>query len=231
MGFLIHTLLHFLVGASLFYLICNKDFKSKRNRIVLVLFGGVTGVLPDATKFFGDLFGHSILSVPLFGLVLTIVFRVFLKDVSFKKAWFAFSITVLFGHLFIDYIGNGIAVLYPFIQKEFDFHIVKSDDNMIIFTLLVAIIVGMFYKKGRWIILSGILVVSLYLGVLAFSKIQLEQALRNKYQDDNITLLLTYPRFDNQWGFMVRTDKVWVNGYSPMLSTEIHIEEQNKVSD
>jgi hypothetical protein len=228
MGYLIHTLLHFLVGASLFYVICNKDYKTKWKRVVLFLFGGAAGVFPDVTKFFGDIFGHSILLAPLIGLLSAIGYRLLLKDISLKKLWFAFSITVLFGHLFIDYIGNGVAFLYPFVQKEFDFHIVRSSDNIIIFTLLLAFVTGIFYQKGKWIVLSGLVAVSLYLGVLSFSKIQLQQTLKNEYQGDNITLLITYPRYDNQWAFQVRTNEASIIGYAPIFGNEFYIERESK---
>jgi hypothetical protein len=226
-GFLIHTLLHFVVGASLVYLICNKEFESKFKRSLLILFGGIAGVSPDVTKFFGDILGHSILITPVIGLLFAIGYYVLQKEVSFKKAWLMFSVSVL-SHLIIDYIGNGVAFVYPFTQKEFDFSIVSRNDAIILYTLFIALIIGMFFRKGKVVVLAGILVVSLYLGGLSFSKIQLQQALERQYQSENIDLLLTFPRHNSQWGFIISTDEAIISGYSPILGIEIHIEQETK---
>ncbi|QUW23621.1 metal-dependent hydrolase [Sporosarcina sp. Marseille-Q4063] len=224
MGYWIHTLLHFVVGGSIIYLLCNKDFESKMKRCVLILFGGLAGISPDFTKYFGDILGHSVLSAPVFGLLFGIGYFAMQKEISFMKAWFMFTLTVLIGHLFIDYIGNGVALFYPMIQKEFGFSIVGSNDSFILFTLLITIIIGIFYRKGKLVVLTGILVVSLYLGGLSFSKIQLQQTLEKQYENDNINLLLTFPshRFLN-WEFMVKTDKSNISGYSPILGGEIKV--------
>lgn len=228
MGFIIHALLHFAVGASIVYLICNKDFESTRQRSVLIVFGGLAGVSPDGTKFFGDQAGHSIWLAPVFGLLFAIGFCALQKKaVTFKKAWLTFSVSVL-SHLFIDFIGNGVALLFPFTQKEFEFSIVRSNDAFVLYTLLIALIISMFYRKGKVVVFAGLLAVSLYLGGLSFSKIQLQQALEEQYQSDKIDLLVTFPRNDSQWGFQIRTADAIISGYSPILGIEIHIELERK---
>ncbi|MBP3951780.1 metal-dependent hydrolase [Bacillus suaedae] len=231
MGYLLHTALHFLVGVSISYLLFNKDFLSKKKRSIVFLFGGVSAVSPDVTKFFGDLFGHSIFSVPLFGLLFTIIFRIFIKDFSFVKTWFIFSITVLIGHIFIDYIGNGVAFLFPFVKSEFDFHIIASVDFIITTTLLISVIIGFLNKKGKAIILMGTIIICLYFGFLSISKVQLEHTLKSKYDANKIELLLTYPSFGKMgsWDFQVRTKEVWVNGYSSIYKPKIHIDSEREV--
>lgn len=230
MGYLVHTLLHFLVGASIVFLFVNTEYDSRLKRNLLILFGGIASVSPDITKFFGDILGHSILLVPVFGLLFAIVYIAIQKGLSLMKAWLMFSIAV-FSHLFIDYIGNGIALLYPLLQEEFEFSIVNSNDAIILYTLLICVIVAMFYRKGKLVVLTSLLIVSMYLVGLTISKAQLEQALKRQYQSDNINLLLTYPSHDFQWVFMVRTDKASVSGYSPLLGVDISIERENKTVD
>ncbi len=231
MGYLIHTILHFLVGVSISYILFNKNFLPKKKRSIMFLFGGVSAVSPDITKFFGDLFGHSIFSVPLFGLLFTIVFRIFIKDFSFAKTWVIFSITVLIGHIFIDYIGNGVAFLFPFVRSEFDFHIIAIVDFIIIVTLLISVIIGFFNKKGKAIILIGTIIICLYFGFLSISKVQLEHTLKSKYDANKIEFLLTYPSFSKfgAWNFQVRTNEVWINGYSSIYKPEIHIDSEREV--
>ncbi|WP_158738752.1 metal-dependent hydrolase [Alteribacillus sp. YIM 98480] len=231
MGYIIHTLLHFLVGASISFILINEDDRTKSKRFVIMFFGGAAAISPDVTKFFGDLLGHSIWFVFVFGLLFAILFRWLTKDISFKKLWSIFSLTVFVGHILIDYIGNGVAFLYPFAKEEFEFHIVHSMDAVIIFVLLFALSVGIFNSKGKRFILTGVLVVTLYLAGLVVSKIQLEQALENQYQRENINILLTYPgESPLQWSFQVRTDEVWYSGYSPVLNQEIFIETKRIVN-
>jgi hypothetical protein len=231
LGYIIHEIIHFLIGSGLAYLICSKETTSKLNRGLVMFFGGAAASSPDITKFFGDLLGHSIWFGLLFGLVFAFIFRFFIKEISFKKSWFTFSLCVILGHIFIDYLGNGVALFYPFIEEDFDFSIIKRVDNLILYTLLLTVITGFFFRKGKIIILSGLLIVSLYFGILSFSKIQLQQALKDKYKDEHITLLLIYPRLDNQWEFQVRTKKVSVIGYSPTFNTKINIERERKITD
>ncbi|WP_202081290.1 metal-dependent hydrolase [Caldalkalibacillus salinus] len=231
MEYLIHTILHFLVGVSMSYILFNKDVLSKKKRSIMFLFGGAAAVSPDITKFFGDLFGHAIFSVPLFGLLFTVAFRIFIKDFSFVKTFITFSITVLMGHIFIDYIGNGVAFLFPFVKREFDFHIIASVDFVMIITLLISVIIGLFHHKGRVMILTGSILICLYLGLLSTSKVQLEHTLKNKYGAEEVQLLLTYPSHSQwgRWNFQVRTDEVWVNGYSPIHKTDINFESEREV--
>ncbi|RSL28926.1 metal-dependent hydrolase [Salibacterium salarium] len=230
MDYIIHTLLHFLVGASISYLIINKEDRTKSKRFFIMIFGGAVAVSPDVTKFFGDLWWHSIWFVLVSGLLFAIVFRWFTKNIVLQKLWFTFSLTVLVGHILIDYLGNGVAFLYPFVKEEFEFHIVYGMDVLIIFVLLLALSIGVFYSKGKRFVIMGVLIVTLYLMGLGFSKIQLEQALENQYQRESIDLLLTYPESLSQWSFQVRTDEVWYSGYSPVLNQEIFIETKRKVN-
>lgn len=232
MGYIIHETLHFFVGASLAYVMCNKDFESTGKRALILCFGGIAAISPDITKIFGDILGHSVLLVPVYGLLFTISFRVFVKDLHFLKAWFIFSLTVLIGHIFIDYVGNGVSFLLPLTQEEFSFSVIRRNDEFVLYTLLVAVLIGLFYRKGKLVFLTGIIIVSLYLGGLSVSKIQLEQALNKQYQSDNVNLLITFPSNSYlEWKFMVRTDKVWVNGYSHILNSEIYIEDERKVDE
>lgn len=232
MSALIHTVLHFLVGVSLSYILFNEDFVSKRKRSIVFLFGGGCAVSPDVTKFFGDLYGHSVFLVPLFGLLFTIIFRLIMKDFSFAKTWVIFSITVLFGHIFIDFLGNGVAFLFPFIESEFDFHIIASVDLVITIILFTSVTMGLLYKKGKSIILVGALVILLYCGFLSISKLQLERTLEDRYNANNIEFLLTYPEFNEfgSWGFQVKTNEVWVEGFSSIYKPQIHIKREREVS-
>jgi hypothetical protein len=231
MGYVIHSLLHFLIGASVTYLLFNNDTFPKKKRFVILMFGGIASIAPDITKFFGDLFGHSVFALPILGGVIARVFYFFIKEFSFIKSWVIFTATILLGHTFIDFVGNGIALFYPIMEKEFGFHIVRSIDFFIVITLLCTIIMGIVFKKTKTIFKAGIVIFALYLSILTISKIQFEQQLHNQYAKDKIELLLVYPSY-SEWGwwqFRLRTENVWINGKSSVLNTEVHIESERDV--
>ncbi|KAB8138083.1 hypothetical protein F9U64_06455 [Gracilibacillus oryzae] len=90
MGHLLPTLLHFLMGVCICFLLFNQEIRSKKKRFIIFLFGGTCAIAPDIPKYFGDFFGHSILAVPLFGLLFSAVFYIFIKEFSLLKTWLIF---------------------------------------------------------------------------------------------------------------------------------------------
>ncbi|MCM3711102.1 metal-dependent hydrolase [Sporosarcina luteola] len=228
MGYIIHETLHFSIGACVTYALLNKYYNSIEKVSLVLLIGGIAGITPDITKFFGDLYGHSLLLVPFLGLVIMLITRKLLLEISVVKLWFVLSFSVL-SHIFIDFIGNGVALLYPLITKEYAFHIIR--DDLFLYILLIALIIAIFYSKGKLVILSSLLIVALYLGVLTYSKIQLQQTLKSEYKEDDITLLLVYPRWDYRWEFIIRTNKLSISGSSPIFGTDIQIEREYEWND
>lgn len=228
MGYIVHSFLHLSVGACITYLLLNKHYNSKAKRTLVLIIGGFAGISPDITKFIGDLYGHSLLSVPIFGLLIMLITRKLLLEISVIKLWIVLSFSVL-SHIFIDYIGNGVAILYPFVTKEYDFHIIQ--DELFLYILSIASIIAIFYRKGKLVILSSLIIVALYLGTLAYSKIQLYQTLKSKYEEDEITLLSVYPRWDKRWEFMIRTDEQSIIGSASILRRDIQIEREREWND
>ena len=229
MGYIIHSILHFSVAACITYVFLIKHYHSMTKRTLVLCIGGIAGIIPDITKFFGDLYGHSLFLVLILGLVIMLITRKLFLEISIVKLWLVLSFSVL-SHIFIDFIGNGVALFYPFITKEYDFNIIH--DDLLLYILLIATIITIFYRKGKLVILSSLLIVALYLGALTVSKLQLEQALNQQYKDYGINLLLTFRSSSHsEWNFMVRTNNVWVSGYSPILNQEIHIESEREVDE
>lgn len=229
LGHIIHGILHFSVGACVTYVLLNKYSNSMAKVTLVLLIGGIAGITPDVTKFFGDLYGHSLFLVLILGLVIMLITRKLFLEISVVKLWLVLSFSVL-SHIFIDFIGNGVALFYPFITKEYDFHIIQ--DGLFLYILSIATIIAIFYRKGgKLVILSSLLIVALYLGALTYSKIQLQQTLYSEYKEDDITLLLVYPSRDFRWEFIIRTNKHSITGSSPILGTDIQIERENEWND
>jgi membrane-bound metal-dependent hydrolase YbcI (DUF457 family) len=228
MGYIFHEIIHFSLGACLAYFIINNDYTLRKKRLIIYVIGGFSGISPDIPKYFGNILAHSILFVPFIGIMIGIIAKFLLRDISLKKLWLTVSISVL-SHIFIDYIGDGVAIFYPFVREETDFSIINSVDYFVLYPLLLALIAALFFRRGRLIVTISLSAVILYLSFLSFSKIQFEHALKNKYQDQNIRLLITYPTSKFQWGFQVRTDKNWVNGYSSITKIKINEDMVRKV--
>jgi hypothetical protein len=228
LGYIIHGILHLSVGACITYVLLNKDYNSVAKRISILIIGGLAGISPDITKVFGDLYGHSLFLVPIFGLIIMLIIRKLFLEISVFKLWVILSISVL-SHIFIDYLGNGVTLFYPFVTKEYDFHIIQ--DDLFLYILSITAIIAIFNRKGKLVILSSLLVVALYLGILTYSKIQLQQTLKSKYEEDEITLLLVYPRWDNRWEFMIRTNEQSIIGSAPIFRKDIQIERESEWND
>ncbi|MCP3027109.1 metal-dependent hydrolase [Halobacillus sp. A5] len=226
----IHGMLHFLIGAAVVSLLLYGKCGSRRELVIVFLFGGIAGVFPDVTKLFGDLYGHSLMSAPLMGLSVALGFRILMRKVPFLQAWGAFAAAVIIGHIFIDLIGNGVAPFYPFEKSEYDFHIISRLDVVMLLTLLATAVV-FFITCRRAIVLSGVMIICIYLGILSVSKVQLEQLLHTEYSENDIELLITYPRSGawGGWDFQLRTDETWINGHSPVLGRDVHIESERDV--
>ena len=228
LGYIIHEIFHFLIGATVIYLFINENDETIDKRALIMVFGGIAAISPDMTKFFGDILGHSIWFAPVFGLLLSIIFQFFYREIPFLKSWGIFSLSVLIGHIFVDYIGNGVALFYPILKKEYSLNLIVSTDNFILYLLLILLLICLFYKKGKTILLAGILMIALYLGGLTASKYYLEKTLKQQYE--NIDLLLTFRNHNFlEWNFIVRTNEVWVNGVSSILNQDVHLRSERKV--
>lgn len=228
MGYIAHSIFHFSVGACIVYLLVNKDSQKKKNDIILLIIGGIAGVVPDITKVFGDLYGHSVLAIPIFGLILTLIFSKWISYISLKSLWLILSIAVG-SHILFDFLGNGVALLLPFTNKEYSFYIIN--DELPIFVLTIGILVGILVKNMRIILIGASVLFLLYIGSLTVSKLQLELALKKEYETESIQLLLTYPRYDYRWEFMVHTNERTILGSSSFYQSKLIIEREKEIRD
>jgi membrane-bound metal-dependent hydrolase YbcI (DUF457 family) len=63
---------------------------------------------------------------------------------------------VMLGHLFMDYLDNGLPIFYPIIKKEYALDLVQKGDIFIGSILLIAVFISIaIYRKMRVIILVG----------------------------------------------------------------------------
>lgn len=227
MDYIIHGILHFIAGSScMAFLIINKYLDSKSKRQDLLIAGGVAGILPDVTKLFGDIFVHSLFIAPIIALLMVFLVNKLFKDLSLPHLWFGLTLSVC-SHIFIDYIGNGVAPFFPFIEREFEFHIIQVVDVTMIILLCFILLTSYYLPKAKWLLVSIPILLVTYLGILSVSKLQLEYSLKKQYKEENVVSLLTYPSDKEfHWDYMIRTEKSFITGHSPIIGGEIVIEEK-----
>lgn len=213
------------------YLIGGASANSIGRRALLLLFGAISGLAPDLTKFFGDLLFHSVFLVPLIGWILAYVYSMFQKELSFKRMWLTFMISAG-THLLIDYIGNGVALFYPLIGHEYEFSVIDRDDPFVLFPMLLSVIIGLWIRKGRYLVLAGVMTSIVYAGTLTYSKLDLEHSLKNRYGQDHMESLLTYPDHSSRhWRFMLRTESAAVFGRASLSGNRIVVDNESSFSD
>lgn len=159
------------------------------------------------------------------------VYSKFQKEISFKRMWLMFMISTG-THLLIDYIGNGVALFYPLIDHEYEFSVIDRDDTFVLYPLLLSVCIGLWFRKGRYLILAGVLTSIVYIGTLTYSKLDLEHSLSERYKKDHIESLLTYPDTSSRhWKFMLRTESAAVFGRASILGNRIEVDNESSFSD
>jgi membrane-bound metal-dependent hydrolase YbcI (DUF457 family) len=208
-------LYHFIVGSCVAYLCINKKISSRKDSILLLLIGGFAGLFPDIPKeLLNDNFCHSIWVAPIIGLVFALVTRIFNSEIKLNNLCFSMTSAVIVGHLFMDYLDNGLPIFYP-IKKEYSLDLVQKGDIFIGGILLIAVFIGFaLYRKMNIILLVGIIIVSSYLGLRAFSKMEVHQKLVETYKSPNIKISIT-PQgafSEYQWFYLASSDTSSITG-------------------
>lgn len=143
---------------------------------------------------------------------------------NLPRTWLNVSLTLIISHVLLDYLGNGVALFYPFIKEEYIFHIINHESLLLIFLLLG---VGLYFIfKKRSLMISFLITFTTVLVLIGMSKLYLEHRLQKQFGKEDPYLIVSYPSNKaNQWEFMVRTNEHFYTGVSPYFP--IHIETIN----
>ncbi|MGI8314305.1 hypothetical protein [Halobacillus mangrovi] len=206
----------------------NRNY-SLRKRLFIFLIGGLFVLTPDIPKLFGIVSLHSIFFVPFIGAGLAFAVKNII-NLPFLKLWIGMTTVLAIGGIGIDYIGNGVHVLYPFVEKNFSFSIISNDFWLILIlcTIIAFRIIAPFFttfKQATMILSSGIIIVAFLLGAKAYLKIELENKLYEHFS--HVQHIETVPAND-KWRFAVYTSELYVNGSTSLWPEKIIID--NKVS-
>ncbi|UOR11556.1 hypothetical protein [Halobacillus amylolyticus] len=215
------TLLHLLAGSLIMYSFFGKKTSPFRERVKIFSLG-ILVLIPDIPKLTGGTIGHSLFVLPLLAFGLAFLVKKITKE-PLLKSWVATMITLGLGALFIDLIGNGARPLSPFNGRIVSFTIIQKE-LWLIFLLLVIFFVTLLYNNKLLLIIS-LLITGVLLAGKAYSKIELENRLQAKYEEETIHLLVTKPEANLglYWNFSVVTDQELIKGTSPIWLNDIEI--------
>jgi membrane-bound metal-dependent hydrolase YbcI (DUF457 family) len=209
-------LYHWIVGSCIAYLCSNKKISSRKDSIFFLIIGGFAGIFPDISKvLLNDNFCHSIWVSPIIGLIIALITRIFKSEIKLNQLWFSMTGAVVVGHLFMDYLDNGLPIFYPIIKKEYAFDLVQKGDIFIGGILLIAVLISIaLFRKMNVIILIGIIIVSSYLGLRTFSKFEVHQELIKTYKSPNLNIsIIPQDIFSKyQWFYLVSSKNTSITG-------------------
>ncbi|MCP1424134.1 inner membrane protein [Paenibacillus xylanexedens] len=165
-----HVLSHALLGAVIAYCFLPRD--TWKNLIICLCSGALCGIIPD---IFGDRsvapWSHSVLFTPFVVLGIACLTKLFYKKTSFKLIWGSSILSVLFGHLFLDYMGHDLPAFYPLSDKSYIMGAITLGDPWIWFPLIIGLGLSVFLRnKPKLPVVTSILFILVYLVFRIISK-------------------------------------------------------------
>lgn len=224
LGILFSSLPHIFIGAMIASILMVKDKDSSKKKILILIICSVVVISPDVLKILGILSSHALWLCPILGMFFSFSYSYLMKEENLFMDWIKFSTIILIGHLFIDFIGNGARLLYPFVKEEFIFSIISKLDFVFIMFLAIFLVIVFIYPRKKEAAVVCLITILMYFSSLTVSKIQLEYSLKEKYKSEDIVLLISYPNDSLHWGYQIRTKNMIATGKSPVFSKDIKVE-------
>ncbi|TFD94427.1 hypothetical protein [Jeotgalibacillus sp. R-1-5s-1] len=179
---------------------------------------------PDILKFFGLLAGHSLFFFPVIVGLYSICYQIAIGQMESKSVMVMFSFILIIGHIMLDFFGNGAHLFYPFSEEDLNFSIIDKFDLTLIVYLLILTTVVIKFNLNRQILFVGLLLLVIFSGLSAVSKLQLEKQLSKEYNDEEVELLITYPENAVTWNYQVRTPNRIIVGTADKFRNTIEID-------
>ncbi|PZD93179.1 hypothetical protein DNH61_24340 [Paenibacillus sambharensis] len=191
---------HAAVGAIASTAFYAKKSATRKEYIQIMLSGSIIGVSPDLTKYFGDLYGHSLIMLPLAGVIFGLPLKAWKWGFSFSYLWITSAVILLLSHLLLDYAHNGIALLYPFSQEEYKLDLIHRGDPFIWFTCILVLCFVLLFRLSK---LSRLTIIFISTFVL-FKLLCLQYTMTRIQDDSNIKQVLISPSYLN-WNYSKET--------------------------
>ena len=157
-----HILSHALLGAAISYILLPEG--TWVQRIASIFVGGLSGIAPDLLGGRDSQpWTHSLLFSPLVVLWIALIAKLLFRKVPSWRLWGASTASAIGGHLFLDYMGHDIPLLYPLSDKLFIMEALTLGDPWVWFPLAVGLLLAIFLKrKTKLIVILAVIFVLLY---------------------------------------------------------------------
>ncbi|WP_160035068.1 metal-dependent hydrolase [Paenibacillus sp. An7] len=188
-----HILSHALLGAAIFYILLPEG--TWVQRIASVFIGGLSGIAPDLLGGRDSQpWTHSLLFAPLVVLWIALIAKLLLRKVSFWRWWGASTASAIGGHLFLDYMGHDIPLLYPFSDKLLIMEALTLGDPWVWFPLAAGLLLAICLKrKTKFPVLLAVIFVLLYCVYKIIVKSIIYQEVEARYPVGEISYITVTP--------------------------------------
>lgn len=188
-----HELSHALLGASIAYILL--PHKTWKYRMLSVVLGALAGLSPD---LYGarDLnpWSHAILFSPLTGLWVALIGKLVLRRIPFKVIWGTSIVSLLIGHLLLDYMGHEVTLFFPFSRESVIGGAVTLGDPWIWLPLLIGLLIGLPLKyKSKMPVIIALIFVVFYLIFRLSGKVAVEHEIRLQYANSTQPVFMVEP--------------------------------------
>lgn len=211
MSIFLHMGVHLITGAAILLLLLNKRLSTFKHYIMAGTLGAFISITPDITKFFGDIYLHSLITVPFVGAAFAWVIQKTLH-VRWMTAWVSAIAALFIGHLMIDFLGNGVNLLYPFVHEEQNFSILNEMNELIISILFgIAVVSIVIWKKKPPAATIAVMLVILFVTALSISNGTINAILHKRYAAEHPEYITVYPaNVPFHWNYYVRIDNLTI---------------------
>ncbi|GAB6087127.1 metal-dependent hydrolase [Alkaliphilus crotonatoxidans] len=218
---------HATAGICITYMVAGykRNSLTIKEKSVLLVSGAFAAITPDITKYFGDLLGHSLLIAPIIVLPIAYLSNLLLKEFRFRILWLSYLLSVVFGHILLDFLHNGVALIYPITQSELSYHIINTFELWILMPLMFSVLSILLFKKPYKIVASLIAVLVLFLGVKSFYRAGLINQLNTLYADDKPREIILQVSKSLRWPYMIRSNYFFIDG----VASVNNITEENRL--
>lgn len=200
-----HILSHALLGAAISYILLPES--TWIQRIVTLFIGGLSGIAPDLLGGRDSQpWTHSLLFSPLVVLWIALIAKLLFRKVPFWRLWGASTASAIGGHLFLDYMGHDIPLLYPFSDKLFIMEALTLGDPWVWFPLAAGLLVAICLKrKTKFPVLLAVIFVLLYCTYKIFVKSIIYQEVEARYPVGEKSYITVTPNTYFEFDFDPRT--------------------------
>lgn len=178
---LFHILSHALLGAAISYIFLPED--KWKHRISSLFIGGLSGIAPDLLGGRDTQpWTHSLLFAPLVVIWVAFIAKLLLRNVSFWCLWGASTASAIGGHLFLDYMGHDIPLLYPFSDTLFIMEALTLGDPWVWFPLAALLLLAICLKRRTKLpVILAIIFILLYCTYKIIVKSIIYQEVETRY--------------------------------------------------